>query len=488
MFSFIKPIIGKAQSRADHKIKLTECLASSNGWACKKTMAYVFYMLFLFVIFSSSAFAANVCVGPSATGDGTGNDWNNQAAWSSITLARGNTYFLADGTYGSKQLSTPVSGSNYIYIKKARILSHGPATGWQNSFGDGVAQFDTATVTVTTGYWDINGVSGGGQGSWTAGHGIAFSSAAGKSIDFITISSGVGNLFFRHLAFTQVGNTTTSVARANAFYNAGDLNSTTIEYCYINNIGGLPWFFRGGTGNIIQYNYTGDICGMSVADPNQHCEALVLHNMSDVHFRYNYIGKCPSSGGFVKNNTNESSDVRIYGNVFTNGFPINCNSGPCTNWRIANNTFHSFSGGPWGGDGAKTGWITYNNLLYNSSSFSAVGSHAWLSRVSGGQCKSGADVTSNVTVLYPTNCDKFPETTDPFVDSSGSTPEAFQLKAPISGYSGYDICSLDACTGEKKYNIDLFGFMRGANGTWSPGAFEFAGGLPSPKSLRVVPN
>jgi hypothetical protein len=488
MISLKKITIENAKLRADRNPKLIEALASSTRKS-RKIVENVCYAVILLAIFSSSAFAANVCVGSSATGDGSGNDWNNQAAWNNVTLSRGNTYYLADGTYGSKTLSTAESGSSYIYVKKATTSSHGSSTGWQDSLGDGVALFDTASLTVSTGYWDIDGVRGGGQGSWTSGHGIAFSSNAGTAIEYLNISSGVGYLFFRHLVFFQIGDTTTGTARANAFYNSGDLNNTTIEYCYIYNIGGLPWLFRGGAGNIIQYNYTGDICGMSVADPNQHCEALVMHSMSDLHFRYNYIGECPSSGGFVKNNTNTSSDVRIYGNVFTNGFPINCNSGPCDNWRIFNNTFQAFGGGPWGGDGTKTGWLTYNNIMYNSSSFSAVGPYSWLSKVSGGQCSSGADSTSNATVRYPNNCDLFPETSDPFVNSSLSTPEAFKLAAPISGWSGYNVCLLDACTGEKKYNIDLFGNTRGAGGVWQRGAFEFVGGgISAPKTLRVITN
>src|SRR5688572_14963159 len=50
--------------------------------------------------------AATICVGPSATGNGSGADWNNQAAWGSISFARGNTYYLADGSYSGKTFTT----------------------------------------------------------------------------------------------------------------------------------------------------------------------------------------------------------------------------------------------------------------------------------------------------------------------------------------------------------------------------------------------
>ena len=114
----------------------------------------------------ASAANTSVCVAPAATGDGSGTDWNNQAQWSTVAFTRGKTYYLADGTYGSKTLDTAVNGSVYIYIKKATVSAHGTDTGWGSTYGDGVATFDTASLSILSDYWDLDGVTGGGPSAW----------------------------------------------------------------------------------------------------------------------------------------------------------------------------------------------------------------------------------------------------------------------------------------------------------------------------------
>jgi len=120
----------------------------------------------------SIASAANVCVGPSPSGNGSGSDWNNIAEWSTVTLTRGNTYYLQDGTYGSKTLSIAISGQTYIYLKKARASAYGPTIGWSSTYGDGVATFDTASLTILSDFWDIDGATGGGPDGIQGANGV----------------------------------------------------------------------------------------------------------------------------------------------------------------------------------------------------------------------------------------------------------------------------------------------------------------------------
>src|SRR5262245_48017532 len=106
---------------------------------------------FAFLALTISAGAATLCVGPSATGNGSGSDWNNKIAWST-TLVRGNTYYLETGSYSGKTLSVANSGSSYIIIKKATVADHGTSTGWVDSMGTGQAVF-AYNITITTGFW-----------------------------------------------------------------------------------------------------------------------------------------------------------------------------------------------------------------------------------------------------------------------------------------------------------------------------------------------
>ncbi len=57
-------------------------------------------------------------VGPSVAGNGSGTDWNNMMVLPT-TLTRGDTYWLADGTYSST-VTVSISGSSgVVLIKKA---------------------------------------------------------------------------------------------------------------------------------------------------------------------------------------------------------------------------------------------------------------------------------------------------------------------------------------------------------------------------------
>ena len=452
----------------------------------KRLFLFVLPLLFLTCCLGGyDAYAADVCVGASATGNGSGSDWNNQSQWSTLSFARGNMYYLADGTYGAKTLGTPVSGSTYIYIKKATASAHGTETGWVSTMGDGVATF-TGGLTVSTSYWDISGVTGGGPGNWTLGHGFAFSSAVASAVTYIVITSGSEYINIRHSSFVQTGNPTTAGTGGTAIYCNGNVSNSIFEYNYFNNLVGLPFLLRGGSGNSIQYNYTGDICGMWIYNGG-HCEALVQHSMNDVHFRWNYIGECPSTGGFVKNNSGTTSDgIRIYGNIFSNGMPISVD-GTATNWRVFNNTFIGMIGGPISMPGAfGASNLFYNNLIYNSSMgfLPATHKYNWFSSIKSNNCSTGGNATENIVVRYPNSCDIVTETSNPFVNSSGTAPEDFRLV--LSGrHTGTDVCALDACTGEIKYNIDAFGTTRSG---WDIGAYEYAdtNDISPPRQLRIV--
>lgn len=408
-----------------------------------------------------------------ATGAGTGLTWADAYPDLPASLIRGTTYCVGDGSYAAHTFADAVSGTTPIVIRKATVADHGTAVGWSDGFGDGTASFPS--LAFDTSFYTLDGATGGGPGSWTSKHGFTFTSAAGTNVSYVSLFDGMTNFIGRHISCVQTGNTEAFTVGATCFYDAGSLSNSTFEYDHFDNLGALPWLLRTGSGNVFQYNWSGNICGMSVADVNQHCEAIVIHGMSDVHFRWNYLGECPSSGGFVFN-AGASDSVRIYGNVFRNGFPIQCNTGTCTNWRVFNNTFATkITGGFLGGDGTKSGALVYDNLTYDASSQQNLAAtthdYNYYSAVAT-QCTMSPGAHENVCVGCAAGCDSVTATADPFVDETGTTPEALLLAAPIAGQAGTDVCALDACTGEKKYDVDAFGVTRGADKTWDRGAFE----------------
>jgi len=114
--------------------------------------------------------AANHYIRDGASGNGS--DWTN--AWDALpaTLVRGDTYYIADGIYGSYSFNDAVDGEKYIYIKKAIESDHGTNTGWNSSYGDGQAVFINPVGSgshawkFTSNYWIVDGQVGGGPNDW----------------------------------------------------------------------------------------------------------------------------------------------------------------------------------------------------------------------------------------------------------------------------------------------------------------------------------
>lgn len=101
-----------------------------------------------------SSLAASHYIVPGESG--TGSAWNDALGSLPVNLTRGDTYWLADGNYGTHEYLDNESGSTYIYITKATASNHGTETGWQASYGDGQANF-TAIQIISKGYYYFNG-------------------------------------------------------------------------------------------------------------------------------------------------------------------------------------------------------------------------------------------------------------------------------------------------------------------------------------------
>ena len=119
-----------------------------------KATALVVTLLFA----AGAAHSADRYIRQGATGAGNGSDWTNAFTDLPTSWVRGDTYWIADGTYSARTLNTPVNGTAVITIKKATAASHGTSTGWSAAFGDGQAVINGAVV-ITTSYWTFDGTS-----------------------------------------------------------------------------------------------------------------------------------------------------------------------------------------------------------------------------------------------------------------------------------------------------------------------------------------
>lgn len=74
-------------------------------------------------------------VTPGGSGTGSGADWNNAISSANLTtnMVRGDTYYLATGSYGNQTFQTADSGTSVITIRAAISSDHCTATGWTSS-------------------------------------------------------------------------------------------------------------------------------------------------------------------------------------------------------------------------------------------------------------------------------------------------------------------------------------------------------------------
>ena len=166
----------------------------------------IFFIAILFLgLFglAQNSEAANQYIRAGATGNGS--DWTNAYASLPATLVRGNTYYIAGGSYPSYMVDDAVSGTSVITIKKATIADHGAETGWDSSYGDGQAVF--GKITIQASYITIDGTSGS-LSSDSSSYGIKVTptncSQANRLIDISSASTLSYNII-KHIALVNCG-------------------------------------------------------------------------------------------------------------------------------------------------------------------------------------------------------------------------------------------------------------------------------------------
>lgn len=421
---------------------------------------------------ATSIHAANVYIRAGATGANNGSDWNNAYTSLPATLIRGNTYYLADGSYGSYNFDDSQSGSNYIYIKKAIVSDHGTDLGWQDSYGDGDATF--SSWTFDTGYYDIDGQ----VGKWASdlpgyqAYGIKVVNSSGKLLKFPSPGGG-SYITIRHVE-AYFTNTNAWSKSQDVIYAYG--SNLTFEYCWFHDGGRVIGLFIGAPNQTFDHcvlEYNGRAQEAMGWDPSEHSEIIMFQpGSNNCTVRYSYIRDWNSTGGLILYDGN--TDMKFYGNVFmqTGGY-TDSNGNGAINGRSAgigmsaiayNNTFVDLEYGCTVFTmGSFSSRITKNNIFYNckvsqtlDAGIGGTHDYNWFYN-SGTQSETNIQNGSG----------------DPFVNITGKN---YHLSSATN--SAYTTIGAT-------YNTDLDGNTRGADGVWDRGAFEFQSGNPPPPQVPV---
>lgn len=396
----------------------------------------------------------NYYVRAGAAGTGSGADWTNAYTALPATLVRGASYYIADGNYSGYTFDDAASGTTQITVKKATVAAHGTSTGWADSYGDGQALF-SGQIYFTTGYWEFDGVSGGGPGAWTTGFGFKVYKTSEP-----VFKVSANNIIARHVEIEGGGPDTSSPTGNDAFWIGG--NDFTASYFYAHDMGRTIIFSNQDNSNVLfEYGWTGRF--ESTDTPNEHSEILSAWGFgarpSNWTLRWCRFTHSEGTGGLMY----DGSDLKVYGCIFaaTSGTSLNGGNGLFGTWtnfnfancKIYNNTFVSSSlrcGGLFGGTIPPTGSEFKNNLIYNTAVDAWSGdvgytrltrSHNWFASAPENPGESNQQTSSG----------------SPFVNIA---TEDFRLSA-----------NSDAGTNlGAPYNVDMLGNTRT---TWSRGAYEY---------------
>lgn len=407
-------------------------------------------------LFSAPIFAANHYVRQGASGNGT--DWTNACAdftgsCAVGSLVRGDTYYVADGSYAGRSFNTPTSGSTYITIKKATATDHGTDTGWLSTYGDSQAII-TGQNSINSGYWDFNGQFGSGTGLY----GFKFDFSEGQEAVSIGNAANVKLQYIDFDGISTTGNHNYSAATRALTIGRGTssllVSHTSMhgcESCIQEGDGNLSNGFD-STGTIVEYTL---FYNSRSTSSNYHNNIYYCTGSSNGTFRYNTVHDYNDEGLFFTWWEGSPSGWKVYGNVFWSdggeqnprGIEIRQDGG-YSGIEIYNNTFVNLGTGgflnraPESGGFHCTNCIARNNLSYKSPN------------------TTGDMTTSNNT----------DDGTNRFVNLSGKD---FHLTAALAGGAL-----------NSPYDADMDGKGRGSDGVWDRGAYEF-GGKPASSTCDV---
>jgi hypothetical protein len=399
--------------------------------------------------------AANHYVRQGASGSADGSDWTNAFTNLPSTLTRGDTYYVADGSYGTQTLDDAASGAQLIVIKKATTSDHGTETGWQASYGDGQAVFGAIDIASASPYWVIDGQERVGL---KAGHGIKIAAAVGP---VVSLRYAGGNITLRYLELEGGGDDGDAPFPENhlLWTHTADVSDVTIQYCYFHDSGGVHIFSRNGSGWLVEHS----VFYRNESIPSEHGEPWSCGKISNVIVRYNLFEETEGTGVIATLDNDPGPDNwEIYGNVFLNFQSSNSaittdSDSSWTNVKVYNNTFVNGSGnnGIQVDRGSGSTWQVFNNLWYNctpefsspSDPSSILHDHNWFYPSTG----TGGDMgEANGQVGVG----------DPFVNLAGG-----DLRLSAATNAGVTLSS--------PYNTDPLGTTRAIDGVWDRGAYEF---------------
>jgi hypothetical protein len=420
----------------------------------------------------------NFYVNPAATGLNNGSDWANAFTMLPANLQRGAVYYVADGNYGSYTLAS-VTGTQYITVKKATIADHGTNTGWLDTYGDGVAVFSGLTISAS--YVVFDGATGGGPGKWNSGHGFEVTSTGAACSDksLVSLSPGASFITLNHVHI-HGGNNNYPI---NGIKGVGGNSNLNFSHNSLHTLFGPAYHIGTWNNVVIENSYLADVRSTGAIDAycaNWHAEGVSsIGTNTDLTIRHNLWDRIRGTAVFAGVNTGSSIRWKIYGNIISRSTtPIyyyyepspSTNQQTMSDLEFYNNVITNIAGVSQGGITIQSGTNNkvYNNIWYNndanSFSINAVHDYNLFSnnlRKEGCSpaCDKNAEAASGETHAQILTANPFRNV---LTDADPLTSD-FSLKAETN----------PGMVLPAPFNTDLTGAIRGADGVFDRGSYEY---------------
>lgn len=417
---------------------------------------------------TSQVLAATHYVNASATGDGSGRDWTNAYTRLPATLVRGDTYYVADGNYGSYTFDDAQSGTLTITIKKATQSDHGTDSGWSASLGDGQAVFDSV-LRFDRGYYVFDGQVRN-ESDWFDGAAYGFRINHNNRDQNIVISGGTAssNIQIKYVYVDAIyGNLPSNTIRRYAIdtdtYGGSHATNLVFHRMYVRGSNNV-WFLRTTRGAVVEYSASDG----AASNAANHGEIVNLYySGNDAVIRYNkWRNAFVGNGGTALVAITQADGLQFYGNVVwdfdTGDGAIGFNGYSSSRNRVYNNTFirgRGWNSGVAWGSGSDN--LVYNNLWIDCKTVNLAGTHDY-NGFSDSNSRGEANAQVNISVNSMASGTFAP---------TAETRPGKALEAP--------------------YNKDLLGQTRGADGVFTRGAIEFStngggGKVPNPPVIGSI--
>jgi len=418
------------------------------------------------------------CIKSPGSGSQSGADWNNAMPELPASLVRGDTYYVAAGSYGTHTFGDAENGATLITVKNATPGDHGTATGWSDAFA-GTALFPDAQWKFTKGYYTVEGQTGSGLKN---SYGFVLRSAIDWGFGFITFGDGnssmtINNVTLSHVEVDGVCSNCIPDTQpgTGGMYNlsGAGTNNLTFQYGSIHDISDICALFAGN--GITNFTYTHSWCATNRSTVTQHGEGFSLRNGTNVTFSYDVFYNIEGTGNIAELN-GTLTNLFVYGCVFfkDNATGIggagmvgdNTPAGVIKNLKFYNNTIYGFNAGANSGlltsVNGTSGYDIQNNLWYSNADFAILPSNP----------AAGISHDYNTLLNTPLASSDILGAHESHIGSGASNPF-------VSSASGNFHLVADTEAGNPlpaPFNQDPDGNPRGNGGVWDRGAYQFATG------------